>query len=93
MGECADARNMSAHALAGPAFAAAFPAARIVPANIKHKRGCRIKRKVLKTIAPQKKSEKIRLRPDFFHKKTSQTSKSLAHLVKYKYATTKYFTG
>lgn len=55
--------------------------------------GCRIKRKVLKTIASQTKSEKIRLRPDFFHKKTSQTSKSLTHLVKYKYATTKYFTG
>lgn len=55
--------------------------------------GCRIKRKVLKTIASQTKSEKIRLRPDFFHKKTSQTSKSLTHLVKYKYATTRYFTG
>lgn len=38
MGECADARKMSAHALAGPAFAAAFPAARIVPANIKYKK-------------------------------------------------------
>ena len=57
------------------------------------KRGCRIKRKVLKTIASQTKSEKIRLRPDFFHKKTSQTSKNLTHLVKYKYATTRYFTG
>ena len=55
--------------------------------------GCRIKRKVLKTIASQTKSEKIRLRPDFFHKKTSQTSKNLTHLVKYKYATTRYFTG